>query len=1184
MRKEKYSIFALIALISVFLASCPDSPQHNTTNGKEIEIEQPNPSRFLGSVVILQAFGTGNNTDAGVSHSFIELYNKSDETVSLSGHTLQYSEGGSSWKVLSLEGKSIPPESSFLILGRRTTNRNDIERYGLLQLNEADADMRWMDGTDYLRMSNRNFKIFLVESTEALTIVNPFDVDRNRTGKKAKGYADLLGSNDNDGTVNIDAFETSNLSDPSVRGPYLASKGKSVRRIDLNDTDDNNRDFVRVEWRQRQSDIDTGEVLSADDFEALRPRSTKDGAWNPVHFRDPVGSNNATIGLLVIGGVSTDPGTPAASFSAVTGPGSVDLAGTVAGAASVEITLAAGATFKTAKVSGSGTPEWNNSISPAYSFSDGDFLYIEVTSRNGNTRQVYKITVSVMQVSSTVTVNGSYNLILNSAIPQQRVVIEAYKSVTETSRELVSAVNASMTDQTWAMQIPSGETVWFRVAVTDQTDFTFGSTVLNGPHTYNSAASGPSLTLGPFSLPVLTELTLINADAVNSVKRNKTAPGTNTNTNSSIPQITYNTINQTTGEIIFGNTVFTTVSVPNIINFHALAAAFIIPADCKLYVGNVEQVSGVTTNNYYNDVVFTVVAPDNARKTYTVASTPDDFRIVGTRSWQTHGFGVMNITTTNTMLGLPTGGGNTKLNIVWNPTGSYTYISPRGRVVSGGTDIRVRGNYSLRAHANKSYNLRLNNAAGFDYYDYKTDQYITLPSHRRWALLAHEQDSTRIRGTLGWEMGRRVLTNMGWQPHGDFVHFFFNGTYRGVYILAEIIKPEQGRLGITPVASNSNHNGGFIAEINNFYWYMHESGPAHEGDGFLFDEMYSFMTSHLNPVGPWDRYQQGVVFQFKEPDSNLGWYYNDPPTGSGNLSFNNAAHAINFPRRGIVLASRLSSGSAYNRASAPVTQWIVPDEYNSSSANRMGVRNMAPQNGPGVNGSRTLSQVYPGYANSAFVAMAKKIQDAEDSIYAREWGTNGAGGYHDHIDIASFIDYHIAQEMASNWEFPILNGQYMHFDPSAGPNGKLKMGPLWDFDQAWNNGQRGIHPGFMQKTPFWYKELMGWEFHSASENDYRGIFRADRLDPYYVAQLKLRWNAVRGALATELHAYIDAQNARFARLMSHDGVNFNQAPESPVSITGRETTEGVFFENKRIHLKTDVTNMINALNLVITGY
>ncbi|MDR2480591.1 MAG: CotH kinase family protein [Treponema sp.] len=218
---------------------------------------------LAGKLLILQAYGTGSKTDGAVSHSFVEIYNKFDEPVSLDGVSLQYSSGGTVWKFLDLSGKTIPAESSFLVLGKK------MNASGKLQLTENGADTVWQDGAEPVQFNNNAFKIVLIEAASAVNIANPFNIDG--AGTKSPGYIDMLGSNDSDEEESIDGTET--------KAPYSVSKQKSVRRKNLNDTDNNDADFEAVDWRRRAGD----NTEKDEDFDAFRPKNTAYGKWNPVH-------------------------------------------------------------------------------------------------------------------------------------------------------------------------------------------------------------------------------------------------------------------------------------------------------------------------------------------------------------------------------------------------------------------------------------------------------------------------------------------------------------------------------------------------------------------------------------------------------------------------------------------------------------------------------------------------------------------------------------------------------------------------------------------------------------------------------------------------------------------------------------------------------------------------------------
>jgi len=905
---------------------------------------------------------------------------------------------------------------------------------------------------------------------------------------------------------------------------------------------------------------------------------------------------------LLVAGQNVNPGVPAETYSDVSEPGSVTVSALMAGNIAVAVSAAPGATVKTATVSGSGEPQWNNSAPSSYSFADGDFLYIEVSSANGQAVNVYAIIVTVPEISSVLTVSGAYTLELNSSYAQQAVVIEAYTTQAAAARDIVNRTEANRTNTTsgtWSLQVPAALPLWFKVLVTDTTGYTFGKVVSANGETFTVDTDNFGLTLGGYAAPQLTAFTLIDASGTESGGGTIWAPSPVVFTKK---ENKAGAIDQTSGAITFNNTSYTAVSVDATLNFHALKANFTLSQGSKLYVGNVEQVSGVTSNNYYQPVpvTFTVIAEDNARKTYTIAGRANSYSpIVGTTNFQTQGFGVMNISSTDKTTGLPASGSAPgKLNNIWNNTATYTYIGPEGKTLGGATEVRARGNHSFRADTRKSYGMKLPSSGrvGFDYYDYTTQKFITLPAHRRWVLLAHETDTSKIRTTTGYEMGRHVLTNMGWQPHGDFVFFFLNGEFKGVYILSEDIRIDSGRLDIVPEASTNASTGGWAAQINNFWWYAQD--VQSNTNSFIFDELYNFMTSHQNPTADQSSAirQQGVVFSMAVPDEALGWYEPDPPISTGSLGYADTTH---MPRKGFALMATLGSGTGYNRASSPVSDWLVPNDFGQT--NGMGTSAMLRpgtfgQNNGGFYGSRTVGQMFAAVnrtpQSSVFVQMAQIIQNAEDAIYGHQWGSGGQGGYHQYIDIDSFIDWQIATEMSSNFELSVLNGQYMHYDPKIG---KLKMGPIWDLDKAWGESSSGggwwLPPGmgwgsssqaaagFVGKSPFWYKELLGWEITGTSSTDifnHPGRNNNDRKDPYYAQRLKARWNDVKGNLISELGLYIDAQYERLSRIASYSGVTSNSGifPQ----------TEQTVQPSSILTLKTTISNRVNALDSVINGY
>jgi hypothetical protein len=251
--------FCLGILITLCLGSC--------INPVDADLD-----KFTGSkLLILQAYGTGDKTGGAISHSFIELYNNTPAEIDLSVYSLQYSEGDASWDKLNLTG-TIPAHTSFLI---RAAGNNADPR---LPLDTDYADQEWSQ-----TISNKRFKICLLQSTSTLTVANPFK--EGPDGGPVEGYIDMIGSGnyvkpgDEDSTDAdfIDVFETSG---PLIPCPQLISKNKAMRRISLKDTDNNLTDFMFLDYREKK--VPEDKRMNDNELAVYRPKNTQYGAWDPI--------------------------------------------------------------------------------------------------------------------------------------------------------------------------------------------------------------------------------------------------------------------------------------------------------------------------------------------------------------------------------------------------------------------------------------------------------------------------------------------------------------------------------------------------------------------------------------------------------------------------------------------------------------------------------------------------------------------------------------------------------------------------------------------------------------------------------------------------------------------------------------------------------------------------------------
>ena len=125
------------------------------------------------------------------------------------------------------------------------------------------------------------------------------------------------------------------------------------------------------------------------------------------------------------------------------------------------------------------------------------------------------------------------------------------------------------------------------------------------------------------------------------------------------------------------------------------------------------------------------------------------------------------------------------------------------------------------------------------------------------------------------------------------------------------------------------------------------------------------------------------------------------------------------------------------------------------------------------------------------------MRDFEDAI-ASENFTSESDGYKKYIDVDSFIDFFILNEITRNVDAYRIS-TFMHKDI----NEKLKMGPIWDFNIAFGNAdycEGGLTTGWAYKfneacpadgmlVPFWWDRLMQ--------------------DPNFTQALEKRWTSLR---------------------------------------------------------------------------
>ncbi|MFL5729475.1 MAG: CotH kinase family protein [Cytophagaceae bacterium] len=151
-----------------------------------------------------------------------------------------------------------------------------------------------------------------------------------------------------------------------------------------------------------------------------------------------------------------------------------------------------------------------------------------------------------------------------------------------------------------------------------------------------------------------------------------------------------------------------------------------------------------------------------------------------------------------------------------------------------------------------------------------------------------------------------------------------------------------------------------------------------------------------------------------------------------------------------------------------------------------------------------------------------------ESVLASSYFSNQDSGYSKYLDVPSFIDFFIINEISRNVD-GYRASTYFFKDRDSHGDGKLRSGPIWDYNIAWGNASYngGNNPAGWQYQqfasvnfiPFWW-----WQFMS---------------DPAFTDQLKCRYQSLRTGILdiNTLNQYIDSmalflnesQNRNFAQ-------------------------------------------------------
>ena len=101
--------------------------------------------------------------------------------------------------------------------------------------------------------------------------------------------------------------------------------------------------------------------------------------------------------------------------------------------------------------------------------------------------------------------------------------------------------------------------------------------------------------------------------------------------------------------------------------------------------------------------------------------------------------------------------------------------------------------------------------------------------------------------------------------------------------------------------------------------------------------------------------------------------------------------------------------------------------------------------------------------------MTQYVNDFEAALFGPDF-TDTSIGYAKYIDVNSFVDWYLINELAKNNDAHLYASCYFHKDR----DGKLKAGPLWDFDIGFGNinyNGNDKEDGYWVETSFYFNRL-----------------------------------------------------------------------------------------------------------------
>ena len=278
-----------------------------------------------------------------------------------------------------------------------------------------------------------------------------------------------------------------------------------------------------------------------------------------------------------------------------------------------------------------------------------------------------------------------------------------------------------------------------------------------------------------------------------------------------------------------------------------------------VYVNHVEQISGVTANDFTQPVQYTVVSADGCVSTYNVSVSNTGLPVVVI---ETPGAVTIPPKTEDWLAGT--------LIKIYTADGALDYEGAKD-------NIRGRGN-STWEFPKKPYAIKLDKKASI----------LGMPKHKRWVLLANWMDRTMIRNSVAFRISE--LTELEWTPRGQSVEVIVNGKHNGNYYLCEQIKIDENRVNVNELADTDVEGeaitGGYLMELDTYYDEVNKFKSAIRDLPYMFKEpdeetlnpqQFAYMQNYVNSLEN-ALYNDSILAlreyaEYIDVDSYVDWWF-----------------------------------------------------------------------------------------------------------------------------------------------------------------------------------------------------------------------------------------------------------------------------------------------------------------------